>query len=181
MSDLLDFGAEFSPDRVFRYRLWRRWDHGPMLLVIGLNPSTADETTDDPTVRRCLDYARRWGFAGLRMMNLFAFRATDPKAMLAAADPIGRENRSKIRTEARITVLEGGAVLAAWGNHGAHKEQSAWARWGLDVEVGGVACLGLTKREEPKHPLYLARETKPVPFLGDGGRLVTAPLARADR
>ena len=104
---LIDHGAEFSADRVYRYRLWRRWAAGPMLVVIALNPSTADEAQDDPTIRRCLGYARDWGFAGLRMLNLFAFRATAPVVMMRAADPVGPDNRRLMASECRIAGYEG--------------------------------------------------------------------------
>jgi len=147
-----------------------------MLLVVGLNPSIADESILDPTCRRCVGFARLWGFAGLMMMNAFAFRATDPAAMMLAPDLVWAENLTKIQTEAGVTMSEGGAVLAAWGNGGRHRHRSADVRQALSLATrgaypSGVACLGLTKSGEPKHPLYLAANTKPVPFIGDGGNL----------
>ncbi len=186
--DLLNWhDAEFSEDRVYRYRLTRRWNHGPRLVVIGLNPSTADETQDDPTVRRCIGYARDWGFAGLVMMNLFAYRATDPRELLRfTGNPIGEDrtfgiirnrNHSAISCEVYCALLEGGAVLAAWGAHGAHREESTRARWLLQKDCDragrghGIACLGLTAKREPRHPLYQPRDAKPMPFIGNGGRL----------
>jgi hypothetical protein len=181
-AELLTSGAEFSDDRVYRFRLWRRWELGPMLMVVGLNPSTADETEDDPTVRRCIGYARSWGFAGLMMLNAFAFRATNPREMKAAPDLVWSENLGKIESAARITTTEGGAVLAAWGNDGDHRHRSSDLRWVLSKGTqksawhpGGVACLGLTKSGQPKHPLYLGADTKPVRFIGDGGPLVRTP------
>lgn len=171
-------GAIFSEDRRWRYALWRYWDQDVApLMVIGLNPSTADEVSDDPTVRRCLGYARDWGFGGLRMLNAFAWRATDPQRMferfnqmapsvLAAANA---QNDEYILAAAVRTIQEGGPVLAAWGNH---------ARWhGRNLELRnlldglGIACFGLTGAFEPKHPLYLRKDIRPVPFIGDGGRL----------
>jgi hypothetical protein len=174
---LVSYGAEFSEDRVYRFKLWRTWDAGPMLMVIGLNPSTADETQDDPTVRRCIGFAKRWGFGGLMMMNAFAFRATDPSEMKAAPDAFWIENLTKIRTAAKLTIRCDGAVLAAWGNHGSYRERSIAVTHALaDATFGqgmatGVACLGRTKIGEPKHPLYLANDTRPIPFIGNGGRL----------
>src|SRR5262245_35048856 len=135
MDGLIDAGAEFSDDRVYRWRLWRRWDHGPMLMVVGLNPSTADEHTDDPTVRRCIGYAKRWGYAGLRMLNVFPYRATDPRELVGHMKTLYRdrrddylsvttENYRTIMSQARITLgtengqQQPGAVLCAWGNGG---------------------------------------------------------------
>lgn len=171
MNGLLDSGAEFSDDRIYRYRLWRRWSEGPLLMVVGLNPSTADETQDDPTVRRCIGFAKAWGYAGLMMTNAFAFRATNPKVMLAAPDLAWSENLAIVDREAERVIRGDGAVLAAWGNHGSHRIQSRCLRQRLHLCGDGVACLGLTKSGEPLHPLYLATKTKPIPFIGDGGRL----------
>lgn len=168
---VIDTGAEFSTCGQYRYRLWRRWADGPDLMVVGLNPSTADATVNDPTVRRCLGYAQRWGFAGLWMMNLYAYRATDPRVMQRVNDPVGPLNRWHLNVVADLVMSEGGAILAAWGGN-ANGLQSGWFRrhaadsWGY-----GVACLGLTKAGEPKHPLYLRSDATPIPFLGDGGRL----------
>ncbi len=169
--DILEAGAEFSRDRVYRYRLWRRWTDGPCLMVIGLNPSTADETNDDPTVRRCIGYARRWGFAGLRMLNLFALRSTDPRGLYRADDPLGPRNVASIRRESQATIAADGAVLVAWGNHGQLGNHARRIRDMLARSGVAAACLGLTKIGEPKHPLYLPADATPVPLLGDGGRL----------
>ncbi len=170
-SNMLETGAEFSLDRVYRYRLWRRWADGPCLMVVGLNPSTADETSDDPTVRRCIGYARRWGFAGLRMLNLFALRSTDPRRLYQAADPLGPRNLTTIQHEARATLAADGAVLAAWGNHGRLDDHARQLRDLLARSGIPAACLGLTRIGEPRHPLYLRADATPLPFLGDGGRL----------
>ncbi len=170
-SDVVETGAEFSRDRLYRYRLWRRWADGPCLMVVGLNPSTADALNDDPTVRRCIGYARRWGFGGLRMLNLFALRSTDPKGLYQAADPLGPRNVAAIRREARTTIAADGAVLAAWGNHGQLGDHAQRIRVVLERTGVGAACLGLTKVGEPKHPLYLRADATPTPLLGDGGRL----------
>jgi len=168
-------GATFSADRRYRYRLWRHWSCGPVLLVIGLNPSTADETTNDPTLTRCIGYAKRWGYAGLEMRNLFALRATDPREMMAADDPMG-DNYRPLLFAVAATVEGDGAVLAAWGVHGAHRDTDA--TFGLDLRrnwpESGVACLGYTKGRCPRHPLYMRSDAVPVAYLGDGGRLVTS-------
>lgn len=168
---LIDSGAEFSPDRRYRYRLWRRWGGGPMLMVIGLNPSTADEVKNDPTVTRCIGYAKAWGFSGLLMTNVFAYRATDPRSMKAVAEPCGPGNMVRLSDLAVDTVSTGGAVLAAWGDHGRHMGTGNALTARLHFAGIGVACLGLTKFLQPKHPLYQKRDARPMPFLGDGGRL----------
>ena len=112
-----DCGALFSPCRKYRYTLWRIWaPDKPYACFLGLNPSTADETADDPTVRRCIDYSKRWGMGSLLMLNIFAYRSTDPEKMKAVADPVGPDNDRWIKEIAG----NAGIVIAAWGNHGDH-------------------------------------------------------------
>lgn len=152
--------ALFSPCRRYRYALWRRWNDRPADLVfIGLNPSTADETQDDATVKRCVQFARVWGYGGLCVANLFAFCARDPKEMMAAADPIGPDN------DAWLLKLSGQAslVIAAWGNHGAFLQRSVRVR-GL---LPGLQCLRRNASGEPSHPLYLSRGLRPQSLAGD--------------
>lgn len=145
--------ATFSDDLEYRYTLGRRWGTAKTLVVIGLNPSTADENEDDPTIRRCMGFAKRDGYNALLMLNLFAFRATDPRSMMSATDPVGPLN-NKILRERTL----GRDVLVAWGALGSHR--------GRDREVMGmledarrVLCLGVTKAGQPKHPLYLRADT----------------------
>lgn len=151
--------AEFSPCRTYRYRLIRRWAEGPMLNVIGLNPSTADETQDDPTVRRCMGFAKAWGYSGLIMTNLCAFRATDPADLAKAGRPLGPRNDVTLYREAKAA----GLVLAAWG---AHPLAVAQGRWVVQDALSGVElrCLGLTKVGAPRHPLYVPASTPHVAF-----------------
>src|SRR4028119_2392792 len=86
-------GAIFDPTRTYRYALWRTWDAArPPVAFVLLNPSTADARRDDPTIRRCANFARTWGFGGLEVVNLFAFRATHPTDLKCAADPVGPQN-----------------------------------------------------------------------------------------
>ncbi len=149
--------AYFSSDRKYRYTLWRTW--GERLSVgyamfIGLNPSTADERTDDPTVRRCVGYAKDLGYAGLCMTNLFAFRATKPADMKSEADPIGRENDYQIKRAAK----EAGIIIAAWGNHGIYMARGDKVR---EMIGQPLHVLKLTNSEIPAHPLYLPRSLKP--------------------
>ena len=151
--------ATFSPDpeKIYRYLLRRKWNDGKSCVFIGLNPSTADETKDDPTIRRCIRFAQDWGFAQLYMLNLFAYRATDPKVMMAHPSPIGPDNMDYM--ERRIFSGNCGMVVAAWGVHGAHLNQGAKVR---EHFRGRLHHLGLTKEGFPKHPLYLKADTKPT-------------------
>ncbi|TMH87076.1 MAG: DUF1643 domain-containing protein, partial [Betaproteobacteria bacterium] len=110
-------GAQFSRCRRWRYLLWRCWDaKRPAANFLMLNPSTADEVKLDPSCTRARDYALRWGFGGLLVTNIFAWRATDPQEMKAARDPVGRGNDRAILRAAR----EAAIVVCAWGNHGTH-------------------------------------------------------------
>ena len=102
--------AVFSDCRNYRYALWRIWDDAkPYAMFIGLNPSTADETEDDPTIRRCMNFAKDWGYGGLCMTNLFAYRATIPANMMSAADPVGAENNAWLANLAE----NAGVIVAA--------------------------------------------------------------------
>lgn len=148
--------AEFSPCRTWRYALWRTWEpSAPYAMFIGLNPSTADEIENDPTVTRCIGYARTWGYGGLCMANLFAYRDTDPRGMKAAPDPVGPKN------DERLSQLAGtaGVVVAAWGTHGVHQGRDRVVR----ARLGGVLhYLKLTKFGHPQHPLYLRADLMPT-------------------
>ena len=140
----------------YRYVLRRslgsvlRW-YKPMLFVM-LNPSTADATEDDPTIRRCMDFARREGMTHLNVVNLFAFRSPDPKELRYADDPVGPENDRYLREE--IGKHSHGAVVAAWGAH-----HFAMTRGSEVYEMAPDKfwCLGRTKGGYPKHPLYLPK------------------------
>jgi len=154
---LLESGAEFSPDRIHRYSLWRIWDREkPYAAFVGLNPSTADEQKNDPTVRRCINYARDWGYGGLIMLNIFAYRSTDPGNLYTASDPVGPENDSFIGNVSS----RAGVTVAAWGNHGDFLNR------GREVMtlLKNPHCLKLTKAGCPGHPLYLRKDLMPVPF-----------------
>jgi hypothetical protein len=129
-------------------------------MVIGLNPSTADETKDDPTIRKCIGFAKRWGFGGLMMTNLFAFRATDPKVMKREAAPAGQDNQHHILKVAS----EAGMVLAAWGKNGKHQNQDVNAGQWLDSIGVKIHCLKRNGDGTPMHPLYVPYETVPELF-----------------
>lgn len=142
----------FSPDRGYRYVLRRdvrtlTAERRRVCMFIGLNPSTADERQDDPTIRRCIDYARRWGYDVLIMTNLFAYRATQPANMKKQAEPIGAENDRYLLECAGAADL----IVAAWGRHGNHLSR--------DLAVAALLqnydlrCFGRNKDGSPKHPL----------------------------
>jgi hypothetical protein len=126
------------------------------LVFICLNPSTADAVTDDPTLIRCMGYARDWGFGGVITANLFAWRATDPRELRLAADPIGPYNDRWLRRLTRTAPR----VVAAWGNGGEYLDRANTVR----RRIHGLYCLRLTSRDQPAHPLYLPRDLKAFPL-----------------
>ena len=159
--------ALFSDCRTWRYSLTRELTGVRRMVFVGLNPSTADEEADDPTIRRCVGFARDWGFARLDVVNIYAFRATDPRALWAADDPVGPEND-------RVLVQVVGSadlVVAAWG---------VWARRDRVRDLAGILArvplyaLGAAKEGAPRHPLYVRADAQPTPYefplLGDDGR-----------
>ena len=152
-------GATFSRDRVHRYLLWRVWDASrPLLAWVLLNPSTADETREDPTIRRCIRFAMDWGYGGVETTNIFALRSTDPAALRTARDPIGPGNDTALRDLAERHAT----VVAAWGNHGAWLDRSTRVRELL--RRAKTRCLGLTSLAQPRHPLYVRASQALVDF-----------------
>lgn len=152
----MERGATISPCGLYRYSLWRKWAPGPMCVFIGLNPSTADATLDDPTIRRCVGFSKTWGFGGLMMLNLFAYRATDPADMKAAKDPIGPDNDEALHFAHSNTTT----VVAAWGAHGTFQGRDQQVR----AMLPRLQYLRLTKDGHPGHPLYLPANLRPVPW-----------------
>lgn len=155
-------GATFSPCRRYRYVLWREWDERlPTVVFCGLNPSTADETKDDPTIRRELAFARAWGFGRLIKVNAYGWRDTDPKKMLRAEDPTGPENLATVVYWARHCAL----FVAAWGNN--IRERDAWFLRAALRRAGVVIhVLRVTGKGNPEHPLYLPSSLRPVTWPG---------------
>ncbi len=152
-------GARFSACRRWRYLLWRRWDASlPVANFLMLNPSTADEFKLDPSCTRARVYAERWGFGSLIVTNLFGWRATDPRDMKAAKDPVGRGNNGAIVRAAR----EAAIVVCAWGNHGAHLGRSASVLRLLRDAGVKLHALRMNGDGEPAHPLYLPGDLKPI-------------------
>lgn len=153
------FETQFSPDRLHRYTLHRniRQIGGGMINFLCLNPSTADEKQDDPTVRRCINWASLWGFDDLIVTNIFAYRATDPTEMKRAIDPVGPANDHWIDYTANLARV----VVCGWGNHGSHRGRSVEVLKMLRKYDEKIHCLRLTGAMEPNHPLYLPTAIRP--------------------
>ncbi len=150
--------ANYSDCKKYRYDLTRVWDpEGRKVLFVMLNPSTATEVQNDPTVERCERRARALGFGAFRVCNIFAYRATDPKDMRAQADPVGPLNDAAIREG----VDWADEVVAAWGAHGEHLERGAAVEALLRETGTRPKHLGLTKAGHPKHPLYIGYSVQP--------------------
>ncbi len=149
--------AIYSDCERYRYALTREWAEGERALFVMLNPSTATEVQNDPTVERCERRARALGFGGFRVTNIFAWRDTDPRKMRAASEPIGPENDA--------TILEGATwahrIICAWGTHGAHLDRGPQVEAMLRATSLPLHHLGLTKEGHPKHPLYIAYTQQP--------------------
>ncbi|MEM8751307.1 MAG: DUF1643 domain-containing protein [Pseudomonadota bacterium] len=150
--------AVYSPCENYRYSLTRVWDEqGGKVMFVMLNPSTATEVQNDPTVERCERRARALGFGAFRVTNIFAWRDTDPRNMRAAADPIGPANDAAI--------LDGASwadqIIAAWGTHGAHLNRGPEVEKILRAAGHKLYHLGLSKDGHPKHPLYIAYSQRP--------------------
>jgi hypothetical protein len=147
--------AVLSDDQAYRYRLSRIWDEAvPTMLVIGLNPSTADATNDDATIRRCRGFAAREGCGGLQVVNLFAYRSTDPAALTRVADPVGPDN------DVHIAAAEFAAVaVAAWGASGRLNGRDRDVTDLIHSLGVPLRCWGYTKAGHPRHPLYLPGST----------------------
>lgn len=149
--------ATFSPCRKYRYDLWRVWNtNKPFCLFIGLNPSSATETIDDPTIRRCIQYSKDWNYGALCMTNLFAFRATLPKDMKAQQDPIGPDNDKILKERA----ASAGIVIAAWGKDGKYLNRDEEVIKNLPI----IYCLKQNKDKTPAHPLYLKKDLMPYRY-----------------
>ena len=153
-------GAELSPDGIYRYLLWRRWDADlPRALFVMLNPSTADAEVDDPTIRRCIGFAKSWGMGGIRVVNLYPFRATKPADLWKARFPRGDGNLQHIER----AIDPHGISIAAWGAHG--REAQVRETRNLFYELGvPLYALKLTADGAPSHPLYIPGDTMPIVY-----------------
>lgn len=142
--------AVISDDQLYRYALIRLWDDKlPVLAYIMLNPSIADANVDDATIRVCMGRAQKLGYGSITVFNLFAFRSTYPKDLLTAADPIGPENDFYLQK-----ALNCDKIIVAWGNHGSLLNRDMYVKNLLRLKK--LWCLGVTKSNQPKHPLRIS-------------------------
>ncbi len=154
--------AVYSPCETYRYLLEREWDAGARRIAfVMLNPSTASELRNDPTIERCERRARQMGYGAFRVVNLFAFRATSPADLRRAEAPEGSGNAAAVAEACDWADL----VLAAWGVHGAH--QGAGPRLAEMLLARGAELhhLGLTRHGHPRHPLYVSYGVGPTPWV----------------
>lgn len=156
-----DSSAVFSSCRTWRYTLTRTINpHFPMIAFIGLNPSTADETLDDPTIRRCINFSRSWGFGQYVMLNLFGFRSTLPSGLLTINDPVGPDNDRYIADTLKLA----DAVCVAWGSH-AKVRKILQPRAAAVLEmIKNPMCLGINADGMPVHPLYQPANLKLINY-----------------
>lgn len=154
MQQVIEKRARLSRCGRYRYVLERSWGCERTVLVIGLNPSTADAKVDDPTVRRCVQFAKDWGFGRLLIANLFAYRSTNPSVLLKVDDPIGPSTDRILRE----TIEEADCVVAAWGARGGLLKRDQTVLEMLD----DVYCIGLTASGMPRHPLYMPAASQPT-------------------
>lgn len=152
-------GAFFSPCRTWRYSLTRKAapDGVGTVAFIGLNPSTADERLDDPTIRRCIRFARDWNFARLKMLNLYAYRDRHPQGLAGIPDPVGPENDRIISK----VIAQSSLVVCAWGAWGGISQERVEQVVNMIV---APHCLGVTQSGAPRHPLYMRADTLPQPY-----------------
>jgi hypothetical protein len=156
----METSAVISDCQKYRYCLRRSWPEetavsGKVLFVM-LNPSTADASVDDPTIRRCIGFAQSWGFAELMVANLYAFRATQPSDLWLSEDPVGPDNDSWLD---RLT-SEADKIVCAWGSN-ARDDRVDDFRRRMQTANTPLTCLGTTKAGAPRHPLYI-RKTQPL-------------------
>ncbi|GET43882.1 DUF1643 domain-containing protein [Microseira wollei] len=148
-------GATIDPTGLYRYSLWREWDaNAPRVAFVMLNPSRADADTDDPTLRRCLSFARSWGYGSLEVVNLFAYRAPRPDILRLVSDPIGPENDRYLKQAVELA----DKIIVAWGNRGSLSNRAKIvSSWLMSRE--NLYCLGITQTGHPRHPLYVRSNT----------------------
>lgn len=156
--------AVLSEDKMYRYKLVRRWAKGRgFVTFLMLNPSTADSLVDDATIRRCMGFARLWGYPALHVVNLYALRSTDPKRLWKVDDPVGPDNDKWLRRYAEYSHTHEYPMVAAWGNNAQPlRVESAYSV--MFPYTSHIQCLGVTAKDQPLHPLRLAKATELVPW-----------------
>ena len=163
-TDILTSEAKFSEDHKYRYYLIRTWNKKlPRATFIGLNPSTATEQYDNPTTRRCIEFARREGCGSLCMLNIFAYRSTNPSNLSICPEPIGKDNNTYIVEKCKDSQL----IVAAWGSRGSLNNRGEEV---IDLLYSTLPdkqllCLGKTKNQQSIHPLYQSSKTKLIPII----------------
>lgn len=157
--------ALISSCEAYRYWLSRSWGGtGKRALFLMLNPSTADAQVDDRTIQRCVSLAESWGCSSLHVVNLFAFRATHPKDMFKAKYPVGPDNAKHIKDLLGRMTPRRDLVVCAWGNHGRYLDQDKAVLALIEKSGHKARCLEINKNGTPKHPLYVRRETRLIPY-----------------
>lgn len=157
----MKIGASFSACRQYRYTLHRIWQpRRPLLCWVLLNPSTADETRDDPTIRRCITRAINAGFGGVEIVNLFAWRSTYPSGLTQTDDPIGPENDAAIFA----AVQRAARVVCGWGKFGVYRSRDQHVLRRTLAPYCEPYALGLNEDGTPVHPLYIAYRVDPQPL-----------------
>ncbi len=158
--DGLESGAIFDVSGSYRYTLYRAWSaYHPRIAFVLLNPSTADEEKNDPTIRRCMGFARAWNFGSMEVVNLFAYRATDYRELFKVIDPVGVENNYFL-TQA---VERCSTVVLGWGTRGTFLGRDRQVM-SLLARRNDLYCIGITRDGQPRHPLYVKSDTCLVPF-----------------
>ncbi|MDA7527499.1 DUF1643 domain-containing protein [Planctomicrobium sp.] len=154
--------AIYTDCELYRYVLTRTWDGDGTnrAVFIGLNPSTATEYQNDPTVARCINYAKAWGHDSMTMLNAFAYRSTDPKGLKTIEDPVGEGNDRYILRECK----KGTRIILCWGTHAAYLERGTKLLTKLNGLSQELTCLKITKAGHPSHPLYLRKDLLPIPY-----------------
>lgn len=155
--------AVISSNEIYRYRLQREWEWTkPFVTFVMLNPSTADADIDDPTIKKCIKFAKNWGYGRIDVVNLFAFRATDPRRLKEQLDPVGAENDCFIKS----TLIDTDLVVCAWGRHGKFKDRDIEAMKILHSSGKTAYSLKINKDGTPKHPLYCPDNSGLVQYSG---------------
>ena len=153
-------GAVFDTTRTYRYSLWRQWQPlGAKIVFVMLNPSTADDRTNDPTIRRCIGLAQSWGYGALEVVNLFARMTSQPHTLRQIADPVGAECDRYLLT----AVHQAKTVVVAWGNWGNWRQRDRAVLNLLGDRA--VFCVGVNRSGQPRHPLYVRQNVQPVLYL----------------